>query len=239
MDYFNSHILSHFVHLIQSESREALSMWAPAVDYIVRCVQEKGALQNGDPRFHRVGMFIDGTFNHCCKPDQREEHELEGTDTQRAVYSGYYAGWGLKYLHCVLGNGMIAQVWGPVDGRRHDGHLFQISQINNKLECLSQMSGSVIEAHGDSAFPASSHTRKGGGWEMNRKRICVEWTIGKIVQQGASLDMSVHQQIYLNRPGALYLVGCLLTNFHTCVYGSQTGLYFSCKAPTLQSYMGM
>ena len=238
MDYFNSHILVHFAHLIQSESINALSMWAPAVDYIVRCVQQKGG-ENADPRFDRVGMFIDGTFNQCCKPMQREEHDMDGTDTQRAVYSGYYGGWGLKYLHCVLGNGMLAQVWGPVDGRRHDAHLFQISQINGKLACLSQVSGSVINAHGDSAFPASSHTMKGGGWEMNRKRICVEWTIGKIVQQGASLDMSAHQQIYLNRPGALYLVGCLLTNFHTCVYGSQTGLYFSCKSPTLESYMRM
>jgi hypothetical protein len=184
-------------------------------------------------------MFIDGTFNHCCRPEQREDHLIAGRDTQRAAYSGYYAGWGLKYLHCVLPNGILAQVWGPVDGRRHDAHLFAISHINEKLESLSQQSGTIIHAHGDSAFPASSHTVKGGGWEMNRKRICVEWSIGKILSQGASLDMSVHQQIYLNRPGALYIVGCLMTNFHTCVYGSETGLYFACKAPTLESYMRM
>jgi nuclease HARBI1 len=236
MDYYASHFLEHFQHLIQSESMGALSMWTPMVSYMVECVQQKGI---AGPDFSNVGMFIDGTFNHCCRPEQREDHLIAGRDTQRAVYSGYYAGWGLKYLHCVLPNGILAQVWGPVDGRRHDAHLFAISHINEKLESLSQQSGTIIHAHGDSAFPASSHTVKGGGWEMNRKRICVEWSIGKILSQGASLDMSVHQQIYLNRPGALYIVGCLMTNFHTCVYGSETGLYFACKAPTLESYMRM
>lgn len=261
VSWFIDHMLTHFLHLIQSEERTALLMWSSCTDYFVQCVRGKGG-EYGE-RFAQVGMFIDGTFNHTCRPEQREEHSQIGRDTQRAVYSKYYGGWGLKYLHCVFPNGIIGQLWGPVDGRRHDGHLFAISGIDDKLACLSEQSGSIIHGdatpsnydyylflqshafahlltgHGDSAFPATSHMRKGGGWELGRRRICVEWTIGKVLQQGASLDMSAHQQIYLNRPGSLYLVGCLLTNFHTCVYGSQTGLYFSCKAPLLASYMQM
>jgi hypothetical protein len=145
VSYFISHMLHHFAHLIQSEEIDALSMWTPAVDYFVDCVQGKGG-EYGE-RFDRVGMFLDGTFNHTCRPDQRQEHEDQGRDTQRAVYSKYYGGWGLKYLHCVFPNGIIGQLWGPVDGRRHDGHLFQISGINDKLACLSQLSGSII--HGN------------------------------------------------------------------------------------------
>ena len=72
---------------------------------------------------------------------------------------------------------------------------------------------------------------------MNRKRICVEWTIGKVTSIWAGLDMAAHNQIYLNRPGALYVLACLFTNFHTCLYGSETGGYFGCAAPTLASYM--
>lgn len=189
-----------------------------------------------------------------CRPEQRQVHTDQGVDTQRAVYSGYYggclfllplhefharAGWGLKYLHCVWGNGMIAQICGPVDGRRHDGHLFELSRINGKLEHLSQRCGVPVHAHGDSAFPSQSHTTKGGGWEMNRKRICVEWTIGLVYNKWASLDMSAHNQMYLNRPGAKYLLACLLTNFHTCIYGNETTKYFSCQPPTLESYMDM
>jgi hypothetical protein len=49
--------------------------------------------------------------------------------------------------------------------------------------------------------------------------------------------MAAHNQIYLNRPGALYVLACLFTNFHTCLYGSETGGYFGCAAPTLASYM--
>ena len=212
VSYFICHMLHHFVHLIQSDEREALSMWTPAVDYFVECVQGKGGEYG--VRFDRVGMFLDGTFNHTCRPEQREEHDAQGRDTQRAVYSGYYGGWGLKYLHCVFPNGIIGQLWGPVDGRRHDAHLFAISGINDKLARLSQLSGSIIHGkafflhvdtlifflagHGDSAFPATSHMRKGGGWEWGRRRICVEWTIGKVCQQGASLDMSAHMQVKIH-----------------------------------------
>lgn len=124
------------------------------------------------------------------------------------------------------------------DGRRHDAHLFMLSQLNEKLERLSALCGTPIHAHGDSAFPARSHVTKGGFYEMSRKRVCVEWTIGKITSAlWSSMDFAAHNQIYLNRPGAKYLLACILTNFHTCLYGSETGKYFSCRAPPLAWYM--
>jgi hypothetical protein len=145
VQFFLNHMLTNFLHLIQSDERTALLMWSSSADYFVQCVREKGG-EYGQ-RFDQVGMFVDGTFNHTCRPDQREEHSAMGRDTQRAVYSKYYGGWGLKYLHCVFPNGIIGQLWGPVDGRRHDGHLFAISGINDKLACLSEYCGSDI--HGD------------------------------------------------------------------------------------------
>jgi len=152
--YGMNHMLRRWLHLIQSDgsNHNALDMWHSSAEYMVNCVRTKFEGQAHE-RFNSVGMFIDGTFNFTCRPDQREEHSAEGLDTQRAVYSGYYGGHGLKYLHCVWGSGMIAQVWGPVDGRRHDGHLFMQSEINEKLANLSTLCGCDIHAHGDLAAP--------------------------------------------------------------------------------------
>lgn len=86
-------ILGRWIHLIQSEgdNHDALAMWQDSAAHIVDCVRTKFE-GLADPRFDFSGMFIDGTFNFCCKPDQREEHLAQDRDTQRAVYSGYFGG---------------------------------------------------------------------------------------------------------------------------------------------------
>ncbi len=231
-----NHMLRRWLHSIQSDgnNHNALAMWSSSAEYMVNCVRMKNE-GRAHERFDSVGMFIDGTFNFTCRLDQREEHSAEGRETQRC----YFGGHGLKYLHCVWASGMIAQVWGPVDGRRHDGHLLMQSEINEKLANLGALCACEIHAHGDSAFPARSHVQKGCGYEMSRKRICVEWTIGYVTAKWAALDFDAHNQIYLNQPGTKYLLACILTNFHTCLYGCETGKYFVCNAPTLAFYMSM
>jgi hypothetical protein len=86
-------MLGRWIHLIQSEgdNHDALAMWQDSAAHIVDCVRTKFE-GLAHPRFDCSGMFIDGTFIFCCKPDQREEHSAQNRDTQRAVYSGYYGG---------------------------------------------------------------------------------------------------------------------------------------------------
>lgn len=58
------HFIEKFSHLIQSEDDDAFLMWRGSVDDIVDSVRLKN---DAGERFERVGMFIDGSFNHCCK----------------------------------------------------------------------------------------------------------------------------------------------------------------------------
>ena len=82
-----------------------------------------------------------------------------------------------------------------------------------------------------------SNTCKGGGLEMSRVRVCVEWGFGKIAALWAGVDYdryavtkqqaSLHtfvthvlnrrQQLFLTSPGSHYLTAGLLTNLHTCM----------------------
>ena len=72
---------------------------------------------------------------------------------------------------------------------------------------------------------------------MSGVRISVEWTFGKIVQLFAYLDFKKNQKLLLQPVGKYYIVGALLTNCHTCLYGSQTSEYFGLMPPTLEAYL--
>jgi len=77
--------------------------------------------------------------------------------------------------------------------------------------------------------------------EFNRKmsavRVSVEWAFGKILQQFAYLDFKKNQKVLLQPVGKYYLVGTILTNCHTCLYGSQTSTFFSVSPPSLETYL--
>jgi hypothetical protein len=53
---------------------------------------------------------------------------------------------------------------------------------------LQQAVGFLVKNHTDSAYAVMSNTCKGGGYEMSRVRICVEWGFGKIVALWAGVD---------------------------------------------------
>lgn len=54
---------------------------------------------------------------------------------------------------------------------------------------------------------------------------------GKIVQYFAYLDFKKNQKILLQPIGKYCLVGALLTNCHTCLYGSITSTFFDLQPP--------
>ena len=69
------------------------------------------------------------------------------------------------------------------------------SRLNDKLAWLSNASGTVIKAHGDSAYPRRSHLLKHASYRMAQKRICVEWAFGKMQQIFAVTDFEAHLQV--------------------------------------------
>ena len=72
---------------------------------------------------------------------------------------------------------------------------------------------------------------------MSAVRVSVEWTFGKVIQQFAYLDFRKNQKVLLQPVGKYYMVGALLTNCHTCLYGSQTTTFFGVPPPTLEVYL--
>jgi len=72
---------------------------------------------------------------------------------------------------------------------------------------------------------------------MSSVRECVEWGFGKVIQYFSFMDFKKNHKILLQPVGRMYFVAVLLTNCHTCLYNSQTGIYFDLPPPTLHMYL--
>ena len=182
--------------------------------------------------------FTDGTVRPICRPKYN----------QRLVYNGHKRVHALKYQSIVVPNGMIANMFGPVEGRRHDSCLLRESGILDDVVEF-QRNGRPLALYGDPAYPlrpqliapyqgaALTPDEQQFNRSMSLTRVAVEWTFAKIVSEWAFLDFKKNQKIYLQPVGTQYLVGALLTNFHTCLYGSETGQFFRLQPPSLEDYI--
>ncbi|KAM7290141.1 hypothetical protein ISCGN_026807 [Ixodes scapularis] len=121
------------------------------------------------------------------------------------------------------------------------------SGLYGKLEKLVQ--GRSYTIYGDPAYPLRRLLmRPYGGATLTQQQVlfnsgmstvrqAVEWGFGKIVSEFAFLDFKKNQKLYLQDVGRMYRVGAIFTNCHTCLYGSQTGMFFGLRAPNLGQYL--
>ncbi|XP_061182302.1 uncharacterized protein LOC133190627 [Saccostrea echinata] len=228
LDYLYHRHSGKFCDLNQSWlDEEHLRMYADAISDI------------GGPLPNCWG-FIDGTVRPICRPSAN----------QNLVYSGHKRVHGLKFQSVVIPNGLIANMYGPIEAKRHDSAMLRMSELMPKLEQRMTMNdGTVFSLYGDLAYPLRVHliTPFKGAVLSNQERIfncrmsklrsSVEWTFGKILSLFAFVDYKKNQKLFLQPVAKYYLVASLLTNCHTCLYGSVTSEYFNLPPPTLEEYM--
>lgn len=98
-------------------------------------------------------------------------------------------------------NGLMAHLFGPIEGRRHDAFILSESGILNKLRPLIHHSGQPFVVYGDPAYGISQNnlcpfrgqqltqSEKEFNNTMSSMRVSVEWCYGKILQQFAFIDL--------------------------------------------------
>ena len=67
--------------------------------------------------------FVDGTTRHVCKPGQN----------QRLLYNDQKHYHCIKFQSVVAPNGLIANLFGPVEGKRHESGILVHSSLLNQL----------------------------------------------------------------------------------------------------------
>jgi hypothetical protein len=231
-------LLMHFHHLLETLDPR-LHEYLPVFTNTV-------AVRAQHPSLTGVFCFVDGTTRPCCRPGGQN-------NIQRQVYSGHSKIHCLKFIGVSLPNGIIEFLSGPLPARRHDSYALQRGNFVNILREFLGVNGIVdseFKALADSAVARTNvmlRMHKGNlppalaaeNSAMSSVRVSVEWTFGKVISLFSFLDYRKNLKLYLSPIGDWYKLGALLTNCHTCLYGSQTGTFFHISAPTLEWYLSV
>lgn len=203
------------------------------LELFTRAVHNKGApLDN-------VWGFIDGTVRACCRP----------RELQRTIYNGHKRYHGLKYQSVVTPSGMIANLFGPIEGKRHDSAMLALSGLLPQMQqhCIDT-NGNQLCLYGDAAYPLRqclqapflganlTAQEKDFNASMSRVRVSVEWLFGEIITQFKFNDFKKNLKIGLSPIGRYYRVSALLTNAHSCLYGNISEDLFNISPPILEEY---
>ncbi|CAM9211268.1 unnamed protein product [Discosporangium mesarthrocarpum] len=187
----------------------------------------------------RVFALMDGTLRPHCRP--------ANPGIQTATNPGCKRLNGIKFQGVVLPNGLLCDVAGPAVGRRNDAWLLMESNLNPKV--CDALEGLPVQyvVYGDTAYSMLSQVKRGqretytitveereANKRMSTCRISIGRAFGKVLQLWPFLDFEKNSQLHLQPIAHLCIVGALLTNMHTCLYGSQTGHYFDLNPPGLK-----
>ena len=177
--------------------------------------------------------FVDGTVRPICRPKTH----------QRIVYNGHMRKrvHSLKFQSVVIPNGLIANLSGPYEGKKHDSGM---SGLLANLENYSYSPKDLLCIYGDlrphlqGPFKDLQLTPEQRDFNkaMSATRVSVEWVFGDIINFFTFLDFKKNLKLHLSAVGKMYIVCSLLTNAHTILYGSVTSQYFNVNPPRLQEY---
>ncbi|CAG2231528.1 unnamed protein product [Mytilus edulis] len=90
--------------------------------------------------------FIDGTVRPICRPQEN----------QRLVFNGHKRSHALKFQSIVTPNGIISNLFGPLEGRRHDAGMLRESDILTQMRVhMTSPEGRIFCIYGDPAYPVT------------------------------------------------------------------------------------
>ena len=103
--------------------------------------------RKGSPLKNCFG-FVDGTVRQISRPG----------DNQHLVYNGHKRVPALKFQAVVIPSGLVANLYGPVEGRRYDGRMLKELGLLNILQRRAVTpTGDILCIYGDPACPLSDH----------------------------------------------------------------------------------
>ena len=183
--------------------------------------------------------FVDGTVRPVSRPGKN----------QRVLYNGHKKVHSIKFQSLAVPNRLVANLYGPVEGKKHDSAMLAESGVYKKLEELQLLPDRrALCIYGDSAYPYRPQLQgpfKGANitsaqkeWNtvMSRARVSVEWIFGDIINYFKFADFKKNLKIQLNAVGKMYIVCALLHNARCCLYASMTSQYFGINPPNIAEY---
>lgn len=199
-------------------------------------------IENSGAPLDRCVGFIDATNVYVARPSGI---------AQRATFNGHKRRNAVKMQSVTTPDGLIFNVGGPIEGRRHDMTLFRLSNIEEDLARALLINGQQHYIYGDSAYVLRAYLQvpfQGSALTddqisfnaaMSKVRVSVEWGYKDIKQYFTHLDMPRKLCLKKTPAAMLYICAALLWNIRVCFYGCQTSHFFECTPPSLEEYLNM
>jgi len=189
--------------------------------------------------------FIDGTIRRIQRP----------TYYQRRMYSGYKRMHGIKFQSITTPDGLIANLYGPMNGNRHDsfmlGQSAVLDQLKNLMPRHADGTDNIYALYGDPAYPRSIYLFGGfrnpppgsaeARWNarMSSVRVSVEWGFAQILKRYPFLDYTRMMKIFEIPVARYYFIATFLTNIRSCFYGNPTSLFFDLPTMSFYEYINL
>ena len=233
-------ITNHMVDLVYNQLHHLITRYNHDLLSSANLVLYADAVHRSGAGLDNCWVFIDGTVRAVCRPDVN----------QRAIHNGHKRVHFIKFQSVALPNGLVGNMYGPVEGKRHDSGMLASSGFLQELQrfSLSPITGLPMCVYGDPAYPLRVHLQapyRGAALtqqqtdfnkSMSAARVSVEWVFGDIVNFVKFLDFKKNLKIGLSAVGKMYLVCAILQNARTILYKSVTSEYFGIDPPPFDQY---
>ena len=184
--------------------------------------------------------FVDGTVRQICRPGEM----------QRTVYNGHKRVHAIKFQAIATANGLVANLYVPVEGKLHASGMLADSAILLLLQQYSiNQNGNRLCIYGELAHPLRpklqtpfnnpqlNPQQAAYNTALSKARVGVEWVFGDIANFFKFLDFKKNLKLGFSPIGKMCIVCAFLMNIHTCMYGCMTFSYFNIDPPTVQEYL--
>lgn len=209
----------------------------------VKLWAEKWKTKMGVPEEEKLFCIgaIDGTSRPIARPGGWNR-------AQEGMYDGHHRCHAIEFQSVVTVDGIIISLFGGVPGTNNDRSMLNESHIKEILrDWARDEEGNSYFLYADGGYSLSefilcpnlisTDAMESMNKAWSQQRVAVEWMFGKIVSLFTLLDNKRAHKIYRSEVGLWYLFCALLTNCHTCLYGSIVGSHFNCPPPQLEEYL--
>ena len=143
-NYMTNLIYGRWHHLLTRYNHDLLSP--------PKLLQYDQVIAKGGAALDNCWGFVDGTARPVCRP----------SENQRAIYNGRKRVHSIKFQAVVLRNGLEGNLFGPIEGRRHDSFMLAASGFLQDLRRFSNrpVTGDPLCVYGNPAYPLRAHLQK-------------------------------------------------------------------------------
>ena len=159
----------------------------------------------------------------------------------------------MKFQSVAIPNGLIANLYGPVEGRRQDAGMLNESGLLNVLQREAYTpGGNPLCLYDDPAYPLRPQLMspfretdvpiltpemRAFNTAMSEVRVSVEWLFGDVAEYFKFVDYKKNLKLGMSAVAKQYIVSALFRNILTCLYRNSTATFFQLEAPTLLEYL--